>query len=139
MVTFMILVVSGICVFSFLIAFCIMCTLALTKKRCSEDVIAELVGLNMHPSKKIYGYHPSEGTVYPVYKYKYKGEWIYKFSDYDNLKHKFSIGELKNIKINPDNPYEIYYPGTEVSSFIRLLLTIGLMGILILVLLYKLV
>lgn len=60
MVTFMIMVVSGICVFSFLIAFCIMCTLALTKKRCSEDVIAELVGLNMHPSKKIYGYHPSE-------------------------------------------------------------------------------
>lgn len=82
--------------------------------RCSQTVNAVIVDI-----KRMELYDDEEGGTYiryrPVYKYEFGGNIFYKTSHYKHGRNS-QIGKTVKIRINPQNPEEIY----DQSIFFRL-------------------
>ena len=97
--------------------------------RCSQTVNAVIVDI-----KRMELYDDEEGGTYiryrPVYKYEFGGNIFYKTSHYKHGRNS-QIGKTVKIRINPQNPEEIYdqsiflgYSGTIAFAVLGLFFTI---------------
>ena len=83
--------------------------------RASEHIKAQVVDLDRAiESERIDGRYRERTVEYPIVEYEFNGETYSKRLSIGRNVGAYYKGELLDININPDDPYEVYEPGSII-------------------------
>lgn len=97
--------------------------------KCTEEATAVVVEL---VERRAHGSHTTRHSTYaPVFEYEFGGRKYTHTSNISSYPPQFSVGEQVTIKVNPNNPNEIFYKPNAAIVFITIVFRIlgGLLAV----------
>ena len=96
------------------------------EKKCTESVKAEVISNSAESSSSVGSrhHHHHNSTVYrPTFSFMYEGKEYIVESKTASNPPAFNVGDIVELRINPDNPADFYAPSDKTSRFIALIFT----------------